>query len=481
MKRAFTSLAIVLACLAGGRHLPAQDSGGVRPAVHLQSDVTPYEVRPVSHDEGDGEAPTPPATTASAKLTSDDFMSAPKIPAYSANYGSGGSCVSSGCTSPSCVSPGCTSPGCGGGCVAGCSHGMHCPLCINSGLATRVFGSVEYMIWWSQARDLPPLVTTSPLGTLQGDAGVYGVPTTTVLYGDDGVGGARQSGGRITLGMWLNDSQNSALVGRAYGNEGEKEQFSANTGAFPILAIPFFNSDPLVNAEDALLLGYPNLTTGGVTVETANEVYGGDIYLRTLVDSGRNYRIDLLGGYQFGRINDDFSMTALVDTGAAQIALNDSFAARNTFNGASVGLIGETTRGMFTLSGMAKIAFGNMHQDVTIAGQNTIVAGGVVTTPGGLFAQPTNMGNFQRDAFAVSPEAGLTFSMAVTQRIDVSIGYTFLMWNRVALAGKSIDRNVNGSQLLGNGPPVGPVQPAFRFNDDTFWVQTINLGGSWRY
>lgn len=478
MKRALSSLAVVLACLSGGSQLQGQERGGVAPAVHLQGQATPHEVRPVAHEQPSGEGQRTPASSASAKLTSEDFVGAAFISPDMAAASVSPSCTSAGCVSPSCGIPGCTSRG---GCDGNCGHGTHCPLCINAGLATRVFGSVEYMIWWSEARELPPLVTTSPLGTPQANAGVYGLPTTTVLYGDDAIGGARQSGGRLTLGMWLNDSQNSAIVGRAYGNEGETEQFTTNTALNPILAIPFFNSDPLVNAEDALLVSYPNLTAGGVAVDTSNEVYGADIYLRTMIDSGRNYRIDLLGGYQYGRINDDLSLLALIDTGAAQIAINDSFIAKNSFNGISVGLTGDYTRGVFTLTGLAKIAFGNMHQDVTIAGQNTVVAGGAVTTPGGLFSQPTNIGNYERDAFAVSPEAGLTLSMAVTQRFDVSIGYTFLMWNRVALAGASIDRNVNGTQLLGGGPLVGPAQPAFQFNDDTFWVQTINLGGSFRY
>jgi len=45
----------------------------------------------------------------------------------------------------------------------------------------------EYLLWSAKGDKLPPLVTTSPAGTLQPQAGVLGTPGASVLFGDSGV------------------------------------------------------------------------------------------------------------------------------------------------------------------------------------------------------------------------------------------------------------------------------------------------------
>src|SRR5262245_31571922 len=67
----------------------------------------------------------------------------------------------------------------------------------------RIWVRGEYLLWWLSAPKLPPLVTTSPPGTPQIDAGVLGSPGTAVLFGDSHVNGDVRSGGRVTLGGWL--------------------------------------------------------------------------------------------------------------------------------------------------------------------------------------------------------------------------------------------------------------------------------------
>ena len=45
----------------------------------------------------------------------------------------------------------------------------------------------EYLAWFADGMDLPPLVTTSPAGTPAGDAGVLGESGTESLYGDQDI------------------------------------------------------------------------------------------------------------------------------------------------------------------------------------------------------------------------------------------------------------------------------------------------------
>lgn len=45
------------------------------------------------------------------------------------------------------------------------------------------WGEGEYVRVVRKARYYPPLVTTSPIGTPAGTAGVLGLPTTSILFG----------------------------------------------------------------------------------------------------------------------------------------------------------------------------------------------------------------------------------------------------------------------------------------------------------
>jgi hypothetical protein len=53
------------------------------------------------------------------------------------------------------------------------------------------------------------------------------------------------------------------------------------------------------------------------------------------------------------------------------------------------------------------------------------------------------------------------------------MGYTFIYWNNVILAGNQIDRNVDLSQVT--------VSPAPKFQRTDFWVQGVSLGADYRW
>jgi hypothetical protein len=115
---------------------------------------------------------------------------------------------------------------------------------------------------------------------------------------------------------------------------------------------------------------------------------------------------------------------------------------------------------------------------VTIAGSNSSNS---IVTPGGFYTQPfTNIGVHTRDTTVWSPEANFKLAYALRENISVSVGYTFIYWNKMALAGDQIDRNVNATQLSGGGL-IGPGDPMFAFRDTDYWIQTIDIGVNWRY
>jgi hypothetical protein len=369
-----------------------------------------------------------------------------------------------------------------GGCGhPGCGKGGACDGCVRRSLLARSYVGVEYLHWYSSDRRLPPLVTTSPPGTAAADAGRLDRNATSLFGGDD-MGGDLQAGGRFTFGVWLDDCRQRSLGLRLYGNEGISERFSATSDGNPILAIPFFDTNPLVGDDAAFLIAHPAIGQGSINASAANDVLGGELFGRALVGQGCNYRLDFLAGYQFNRIDDDLVMTSSVTTAQpVTTTLVDVFDAQNEFHAGEIGLAAEFYRGCWTISMLGKVALGNMNQRVDIDGDFSVVGGGAPATgAGGLFTQPTNIGVYERDVVAYSPEANFKISYALNDCWDLSVGYTFIYWTRVAMAGDQIDTNVNSTQLTG-GALAGSATPAFNFDDSDFWVQTVDIGVTFNY
>jgi hypothetical protein len=169
-------------------------------------------------------------------------------------------------------------------------------------------------------------------------------------------------------------------------------------------------------------------------------------------------RVDLIGGYQYSRINDKLtashSLLSLDDTFIVprdtMLDVTDAFDARNQFHGGTIGLVSISERGCWSLEAIGKIGFGNMRQSVDVAGQTVVTTpnGQVVPQPGGLLAQPSNIGRYARDEFCVIPEARLRVAYHVNCNLDVSLGYNFLYWSSVAMAAEQVSLNIDPRQQL---------------------------------
>jgi hypothetical protein len=172
--------------------------------------------------------------------------------------------------------------------------------------------------------------------------------------------------------------------------------------------------------------------------------------------------------------------------GGVTIQSADRFGAGNFFHGGQIGAEGSVTRGPLSLRVLGKIAFGDTHEVVDInAATAALTAAGLTTVPhSGFFAQPSNVGRYTRDEFAVAPEVGETVGYALSRRVRATAGYTFLYLSDVARPGDQVDRVVNFTAVpppVGGGAPIGPVRPTFTFHEGDFWAQGINLGLEFRY
>ena len=371
----------------------------------------------------------------------------------------------------------------------------------------RFWVKPEALSMYPKGNPLPPLVTTSPVGTPQDQAGVLPVSATTeILFGNQNVDEDRVNGGKLSFGWWLVDGEFIGVEGHYFMLEQGGTDFSATStfsdGIQPgdiILARPFFNVE--TDAQDSALLAFPGFSIGGVLVDldgsidinTTSNLQSAGILLTNLlwIDFTANYRIDLLGGYRYFRLEDSVSIVdSFITSGGVlaqtQFDSNDNFATKNEFHGGEFGIKGQIHRGRFSAGFMTKVALGSIRQIMEINGSNSVTTlpgtpqAVTVTNVGGLLTQPSNIGRFTNDEFAVMPEASLSLNFDITCNWRATLGYNFMYLDTVMRSGSAIDTRLNPTQING-GTLVGEPLPAPTFADSSYWLHGINAGLEFRY
>jgi hypothetical protein len=230
---------------------------------------------------------------------------------------------------------------------------------------------------------------------------------------------------------------------------------------------------------------------GSIQVQEYSRIYsagGGGRY--SLGAGVMPAKIFLLGGYRFFRVAEGLSIVASSTPGIdpfpipfpqGRVEAVDSFTTRNTFNGGEIGLGLEVGRSVWSLGAETRLAMGNMHQTLAIDGRTSAIAGGYVASfPGGLLAQPTNIGSYARDRFSIIPQVDVKLGYQVLPAMRVTVGYNFTYVTNVLRPGGQIDTSVNTTQIAGL-PLVGPAQPAATLDDTSIWLQGITAGLDFRF
>lgn len=361
------------------------------------------------------------------------------------------------------------------------------PVC---GPGGRVWASAEYLLWWFEGSHVPPLVTTSPAAS----SGVLGAPGTTILLGSSSLEEDAHSGGRFTLGYWLNRCQTIGLEGEFLFLGSRATEFTAGGSGLPgsqLIARPVVNG--LAAGETAELVNFPGAVAGNIHVSSSSRLEGGELNGLANLCCACCYRVDLIGGFRYLALREGIGITedlAVRPTvpiiGGSTFAVADQFSTRNQFYGGQLGARGEYRRGKVFLDMTGSLALGSIHEEIDIHGSTLITsAGGARTTlAGGILALPTNSGHFTRDQFAVVPEIGIHVGYQVTRYLRAFVGYSFLYASNLVRPGDVIDRTVNLTQIpstLGPGTLIGPARPAVVLKDTDFWAQGINFGLDVRY
>ena len=332
----------------------------------------------------------------------------------------------------------------------------------------------ELLLWWHKGRDLPPLVTTDPLGEASTTAGI--LPDAKVLIGDDEEESELAAGGRFDIGYWLDPGHCFGVGDRFFALGDEELRLSADSTDNPVLAIPFF--DARDDGNNALLVAFPGLRSGQINVRGDTSVLGNDVYARMLVCQGSDSRLDFVTGYHYSRINDDLrirSRSTIAEVGGSipfgtRTRVSDEFETSNSFHGAILGFLYECQCDCWTMQGLARVSLGNMYETARIDGSTRLAAPGLPrqSTRGGLFTSGDSRGSFSRNEFTTVSEVGFTLGYRWNPCTQLSLGYSFIHWNDVLRASDQIDTRV--------GAATGDDRSPFRLTGTDFWVQGINIG-----
>lgn len=366
------------------------------------------------------------------------------------------------------------------------------PFGIWDGCPNRFIFGAEYLYW--KIKDSPnpiPLVVTAPFADNM--LPLIGVPGTEVLLGDKDIRNNWRSGGRFTLGWFNEDCCIGAEANYFFFPSGSKSQSVASSGSPSsiYLSVPYF--DTFTNLESSSPLAEPGRFRALAKLRVSNQFQGAEVNGTTVLFCNCSYKVNALAGFRYLNFYEKLKFS--VDSPAVAIPaeifqVTDRFKTKNNFYGGQIGLIGEFWYNQFFINAKGKLAIGAMQEDVKIKGKFITNAfngfGAAQTFEGGYFALLSNMGRHRKTCFAVVPEVNLNIGYQVFEGFRIQLGYTFLYVNKMAWAGKQINRNINPTQSsLYEFTPTptltGQASPRASVKSSSFWAQGLNVSLEFQY
>jgi hypothetical protein len=380
---------------------------------------------------------------------------------------------------------------CTGAALAGAEPTSHDDYWVDAG----------YLIWWFQGMPVPPLVTTGPLATPPTTlSGILGQNDTVAVVGNGRLEEPIHQGGRVSIGTWIGYDHNVAAEGGFFGlfQKTRTDIATSDIGGNPLLARPVI--DERSGQETVLFVSAPNAfaAPNGITVTSKTSLMGAEGNLLYVPQVWENPYVNLLGGFRWLQLDEHLDITqesSVLQSGVGffktvpMTALNtfdigDHFHTRNDFYGPQVGVRWGCCWCGFAVSIEGKVALGVMREQVQITGRSTVTSplGQTLSAPGGVFALPSNIGDFSRNQFSAVPGVDATITYEISPQWHVLVGYSCLCATEVVRPGGQIDRTIDRTQLptsQGFDPAASnQTRPAFPFHGESFWAQGLTLGVS---
>ena len=371
----------------------------------------------------------------------------------------------------------------------------------------------EYLLWWAKGMSAPPLVTTSPVGTAQSQAGVLGTgSTSTVLFGgDQDLLEGSNSGYRVSFGGFFGPCRKFGYQADFYSLSNEEDEFYADANDYGILARPFFNlnprqggdGDPVAPArDDSELVVFPDLLDGSIRVNAFSDFDSAGARARWNFCCKQRCdncgggggcgcqrcgyspfcKVDFTAGYRHFNLEEGITINEnlrAISGTPGEFDITDSFRTENNFNGAELGFQWEAGVNRWTLEFLSLIAIGNTEQTVSIDGTTLITPSQGSTETfddGGLLAYDSEN---VRDTFTMIPSMNVNLGFYLTPRFRFIVGYSVLYWGGVVRPGEHIPTQLNPDAIA---PALDEsATPEFAFNETDYWIQGLNLGLDYRW
>ena len=362
----------------------------------------------------------------------------------------------------------------------------------------------SYLYWWIEGNEASlPLLTTGGAGR-----GILGQPDTVVLLtaGDVGETGPYH-GAEFGAHAWLDADQWVGVDVQFFFLAKTADTFTAagDSSGSPLLSIPFTDTNAAKPGASFTQIANPGVSTGQVRFENSTRLWGLELSTDLPSFACDRWAISSLVGFRNLDFTETFSIVQDVTSvggqqilsfqgnavpGTDSLRIIDDFNNRTQFYGVNVivradyqltpavtlNLTGKTALGANKHTGYIA---GSTAQLRPSSGTQTVIA----TANGGLFAQPNNISKYTQSTFGVLPEVQAKVSWAVTGWAEISAGYTFLYWNRVARPADQIPGTINTttapSQATFNGGGTIPGRPDFVFTD--LVIHGANVGVVVRY
>jgi hypothetical protein len=343
----------------------------------------------------------------------------------------------------------------------------------------RFWIRAEYLTWWVKNTPLPiSLVTGDP-----------NHPNQELLDSSRDLG--TFSGFRVGLGVWFDQANNIGMETNAFALERRTRRFFASSDdtGNPTLAFPFTSQTPGSVGDFIMPITSPGQYAGSVLISSSLQLWGAEANGMFTLGRSSGFEWTALAGFRYLDLYEKLNIsTFTADLQANSNTLlyqSDQFNTRNQFYGGQIGTRLNWQNNAFAFDITGKVALGATHQTVDINGFSTQSGptGPNGSFPGGFFTQPSNMGHFTANQFAVIPSVEMKFHIFLTPHVRAFIGYDFMYWNQVVRPGSQVDRNINLTQspIYGTGTLSGPAYPAPLFNRTDFWAQGMTFGFEFRF
>lgn len=340
--------------------------------------------------------------------------------------------------------------------------------------------SSEALLWFTPNRSMPALITTSDPGTLPVDRpGALGNVQT--VFGDD-INGEVSGGIRFDLGKQV--SEDFSIGGRFWwlGNN-DDSYFASDDGSNMSIGRPFYNL--LIPEADAYLIASDPGSevsvdfSGSIAAQSQLKLWAAEGYGKLSLAKVDNATFDLIGGYSHFSISDMLwiqSVAIRQDTARIR-RLTDTFDIENEFNGGQIGFQLAMNHKRWSVSTLTKIHLGNMNQNINISGSGSDQTPPLsADTDDNGFLAIDHSGEYERDTFSFVPEVNLKLGYSVRDNVNLTLGYSFIYFDNVALVGDVVNTNIDPLGIHDSGDLFAGSRPAFDFNDSGLWIQGIDFG-----